>query len=482
MWKSHKHKKKYKGDDDDDEEDEERKYTTVKCGLRNIVRPKYREAIIGTIEANSIMSTKICSLASLLFLYRVQSAYDKGRLHREFFAQDGQTVIKESFHAVLAQNANTTKLEQEFWQLAEGVDDRFPFEWPRNKNFGNALKDLMKVYTTNVTTNLKTHCKKRLTEYLKLKVYQSNTATPVIAKYTPNDITNVVDYLLYKKDIERNSNVNQVKRLRRNMLIQTIQNISWFDIFEDELFECKSNWFKAMPMWIAMQREIDEYNTRRGQSQPPEERNQQKKKPRRWRPREKQMLDNPKNPPEIKNLSVIPICDFKRTHYIIDNFTLYYLLSARKILERKGTANIPFKQFMREKNEQWNKYFYMRKIRWFVRRKKEFDFRIKSDGISVSLQYISPKKEPKPTDLERVKMEIVNGTKKKLLGVDPGLNKWQAVVQRDIETGKEVSTMHTIHKINSIHQPYQSTIISFVRIFRSISRSPAKCIIGVQSK
>lgn len=116
-------------------------------------------------------------------------------------------------------------------------------------SFGNARKDLMKTYTTNVTTNLDTHREKRLVNYFKLKVFESNTASPVIYRYVPNDIPSVVDLLIHKKDIEGNSNADQVKHLRRDMLIQMIQNISWFDIFKIKLFVCKqANWFKAMPV------------------------------------------------------------------------------------------------------------------------------------------------------------------------------------------------------------------------------------------
>lgn len=476
MWKSRKKTKKFcqdgqnaVGDDDDEEEEEKNKYTSVKCGLRKLVRPQYREMIIQNIEAKSIMSTKICALASLLYLYKVQSAYDSGRLYgREFFEQDGQIVIKECFEAVLVQNVNGPKMVRVFRQFVENLDERYPFEWPNNVQFGNGFKDLMKTYVTNTITNLKTHCENRLVNYLKLKIFQSNTATPQIYRFVPNDISNVIDHLIYKKDIECNSNDNEVKRIRRDMLIQMIKNISWFDVVADNLLPCKkSNWFKSMPMWIAMQREIDEYNTSRSQShqndqsQPPPKCNQRKKKRGRWH-RVKQMLDNAKNPPNISNFAVIPICNFKRTHFTIDNFTLYSLLSQLKIVQRKGNAKIEFKKFMKEKDMQWNEYFYMRKIRWLVRRKKKFDFRILSDGISVSLQFISPKSEPTTLNLEKVKMDYTNGTIRKVLGIDPGLNKWCTVVQRDIETGKEVNFPFILRNHNG-------SIISFV--FPSVSCS-----------
>lgn len=442
MFKSFKRKPKSKTENGQSNENDEDKYTTVKCGLRSIIRPKYRHLIINSIEEKSILSTKICALGSLLLLYKVQNAYDNGRLHREFFTQDGQIVIKECFDAVLVQNINGMKMVQEFREFVENLDAQHHFEWPNNRNFGNGLKHLVKTYATNVYTNLKTHCEKRLINYLKLKVFQSNTASPLVYKYTPKDISSVVNFLIYKKDIQCNSNDDEVKRMRRDMLIQIIQNISWFNVIDDRLFDYnQSNWFKSIPMWIAMQREIDEYNMLRSQSyqnanlQQPPNGNRKQKRP--WR-REKQMLDNPNDPPEISNLCVIPICDFKRTHYTLDNDALYRLLSQNRILERRGNANILPKEFTRRKDEQWNKYFYMRKIKWFVRRKKEFDFCIRSNGVSVSLQYISPKVEPKPIDLNKIKTEYKNRTVRKVLGVDPGLNKWSSVVQRDIETGKEV--------------------------------------------
>lgn len=77
--------------------------------------------------------------------------------------------------------------------------------------------------------------------------------------------------------------------------------------------------------------------------------------------------------------------------------------------------------------------------------KKKFDFRILSDGVSVSCQFISPKSEPTKLDLDKVKMDYTNGTIRKVLGIDPGLNKWCSAVQRDIETGKEVSFPFILH-------------------------------------
>lgn len=447
MYKSRKHAKKSnddsggQNDDDEDDKKEKNNYTTVKCGLRGILRPKYREMFVQYIEAKSIMSTRICALASLLFLFKVQTAYDKGRIHRDFFEQNGHIVIKECFEAVLVQNVDSSKMPQEFCEIADNLDELHRFQWPNNKTFGNAFKELIKTYQTNVTTNLKTHCKQRLVNYLKMKVFQCNTQLPVVYRYTPKDIANAVDFLIFKKDIEASSNEMEIIRLRRDMLIQMVRNISWFDIDDEQLFGSMKNWFKSIPMWIGMQREIDEYNSRRSNEHNASSNRKQKKpkkKPRRWQPREKQMLNNPRNPPQIKNLAVIPICDFKRTHFTIDNDVLYRLLSTNKLLMKIGNANIKTGQFNAQKYMHWNKYFYMRKIQWFVRRKKAFDFRIRSDGVSVSLQYISPHSEPGTIDLKKVKAKYRNHVIKNAVGLDPGENKWASVVQRNIETGAEV--------------------------------------------
>lgn len=105
---------------------------------------------------------------------------------------------------------------------------------------------------------------------------------------------------------------------------------------------------------------------------------------------------------------------------------------------KNGNANIKTGQFNAQKHMHWNKYFYLRKIQWFVRRKKAFDFRIRSDGVSVSLQYISPHSEPGTIDLKKVKAKYRNHVIKNAVGLDPGENKWASVVQRNIETGAEV--------------------------------------------
>lgn len=451
MWKTS--VKRPVENNEDDGEDENKAYTMIKCALATIIRPKYRSVLSDSIAAKSIMSTKICALASLLFLHKSQTAYDNG--HQAFFNQDGYKVIKKCFHGVLQQNIYSEMMPAPFREFVDNLHQQYRFQWPKNTSFGNGLGDQIKTYTTNVTTNLKTHCKKRLVQFLKLKAFKHNTQPNPMFKYLPSDIDNVIKYLIDKKDIEIKCNGDTVKQFRRDWLLEHVRRISWWDIEQHNLFECKDeNWFKSIPMWIAMQREIDEFNLSKAAAQPQQpgfktnskksKKNSkksscQKKKPRRWQPRQKQLLDNPNDPPEIRNLVVIPICSFKRTHYPIDNFTLFRMLGQHRLLPRNGKAMIKFKQFMANKDTMWNEYFYMRKIRWFVRRKKQFSYRILSDGIAVSMQYKSAKSQSGPIDLNKVRTDYRNKKYKKVLGIDPGENKWNTTVQRDLETGKEVS-------------------------------------------
>jgi len=174
MYKSFKRKKAKKlniegaqNAEESEDDDEEDRYTTRKCPLASILRPKYKHILTNQITENSISATKICGLGSLLFLEQVQSAYDAG--NQAFFNQDGQLVIKNCFHAVLRQNTRMRhQMSAEFVHFVENVDEQF--EWPNNRNFGNGTKDLIKQYVTNVTTNLKTHREDRLVNFLKLKV------------------------------------------------------------------------------------------------------------------------------------------------------------------------------------------------------------------------------------------------------------------------------------------------------------------------
>ncbi|XP_055305804.1 uncharacterized protein LOC129570270 isoform X2 [Sitodiplosis mosellana] len=131
-----------------------------------------------------------------------------------------------------------------------------------------------------------------------------------------------------------------------------------------------------MPMYLSMQREIEEYHAMwPHQHRSKRKKRKRKKTKRKWKRKRRQMLDNPDFRPLIRNLVVVPMCDFRRTHFKIDCTSMRQVLSSQKLLpkveieNKKGTTSttiIPEKDFNRDRDYWWNQYFYMRKIRRFT--------------------------------------------------------------------------------------------------------------------
>lgn len=101
---------------------------------------------------------------------------------------------------------------------------------------------------------------------------------------------------------------------------------------------------------------------------------------------------------------------------------------------------------MSNKEWAWNIFFTMRKIKWMVRKKKKFRFRILSDGISASIAFDVDKKESESIEKqrERVQRKYLNGDFPNESGTDPGVNTWNATVLRCNATGKEVYIIYSL--------------------------------------
>lgn len=289
------------------------------------------------------------------------------------------------------------------------------------------------------------------------------------------------------------------KRERRNLLLEKVEHLSWFPIEHHNIKKfTRKNWFKSLPLWIAMQRKIDEFNTNVEQRDDRKEKRKKIRAERRCKSKQPQPQtqpkpkppenDPPKPPPKVKNLAVIPICSFRRTHVTIDNFTLYKILCKLRIVpktpgKRVAHRNIKFKEFMAHKEWCWNQYFYMRKIKWFVRRKKKFRFRFLSDGQAVSLAYDVEQRDFQPLDKEAIVERHDNGGFGVETAIDPGDKTWIAAVQRDIETQKEVNS--TPFSENSIQCCIVMTLSKqffLVSFLRSISRYTTNGIIGIPNR
>lgn len=313
--------------DDDDEDDN---LVTIKCGLKTIIKRKFRKIIIEAITKRSLQATKMCALASLLFLNKVHREFDA--TNQAFFNQSGEQVIIDCFYGVLIQNALTRngKMLPEFRQCASNLEN---FEWPNNKYFGNAMKDLHNTYITNVKTNLNTHCKKRIREFLRMKVYENNL-NPIVVRFEECDIANAIRWCIFGLDISNQVNDIPVKRERRNLLLQMVYRLSWCDIEDGNIAKfTKNHWFKSMQLWISIQRQIDEFNIN------DQRRNERQRQRHQRRPRQQQQPNpnEPANkPPLIKNLTVIPICEFARKHFPIDNDVLQRIFNDLKITKNKN--------------------------------------------------------------------------------------------------------------------------------------------------
>jgi len=320
----------------------------------------------------------------------------------EFFGGKGEDKIKQCFHQVLQQNVNPTEpknkkrkykpkpnvkkprgprkelppIDPKFKEIVDSLDDDHRIDWPNNNDFSNGIKHLINQYADNVVTNLNTHAKKHITEYLKLKVFELNTDLEENDedKYLPSDISSVVDLIIKQKVIK--VPIRDPNKLERcGVLYDMVQDLNQFPQIDlHDLTTDKTNWFKAMPMFLSMQREIEEYNLewehlhRRPNKKKRKRKKKKKKKKGDWKGKRKQMLDNSNFRPFIRNLAVIPISSFRRKHLRIDCSTMYRILTSLKWLPkipnpnengRKDMINLPEKQFNQHRDDYWNQLFYI---------------------------------------------------------------------------------------------------------------------------
>lgn len=389
-----------------------------------------------------------------------------------FFGGSGEQTIKLCFDQVLSHNVEPkpkkkqiykskaknprgprpelAPIDPEFKAIVEGLDDHHRIDWPNNQHFDNGLKHLANQYADNVVTNFTTHSGKKITEFLKLQMFRWNTNGANVLKFMPNDIDCVVKLIMKQKVIKEYAG-DPFKLVRCSLLYDAVNALNAFpEINLHDLLTNKANWFKAMPMFLFMQREIEAYNLMRANEHQPRRKKRKrsrkkKEKKKIHKLKRKQMLDDVSYPPCIRNLVVVPMCSFRRTHFKIDCSSMYTVLSSQGLIpkektEKGGEKNIAQKDFNAQKDQMWNRCFYMRKIRRFVRCKKNFDFSINTDGISVSLQY-STKQKKKTSEginaseiIEKLASRKIN----RLAGIDPGMKSWNTTTVHDIDECKEV--------------------------------------------
>lgn len=110
---------------------------------------------------------------------------------RAFFDQDGDAVIKGCFDAVHDGN-HITMLPDRFRDFVLNAVSGV-FQWPSTAIMGNAYSYLIEQYVTNVTTNLTTHCERRLKSFFRMRVFEWNDINPNVGQYNDIDVTNAVN-------------------------------------------------------------------------------------------------------------------------------------------------------------------------------------------------------------------------------------------------------------------------------------------------
>ncbi|XP_055307831.1 uncharacterized protein LOC129571964 isoform X2 [Sitodiplosis mosellana] len=186
------------------------RFTTVKLGLRKIIQEPYQlilTTVIGEmINMATLQATLISLLASLYFLYLVNTAVDD--FNNDFFNSDGDEIIKMCFQGVLRQNYTNDRMFMVpgFRQMVINILGEW-FPWPTNRFFGNTFKYLYEQYAKNVQINLKTHCEQRLRKFFKMRCYELNHMClcgdlELDELFDGDDIKNAINYI-YKQEIQR---------------------------------------------------------------------------------------------------------------------------------------------------------------------------------------------------------------------------------------------------------------------------------------
>lgn len=116
-----------------------------------------------------------------------------------------------------------------------------------------------------------------------MKVFKLNTGDNAYPKFFPNDINSVVDLIFKQKAINvPRSDPNRLHRCA--ILYHFVNRLNKFpNIDLHELTTDTKHWFKSMPMYLAMQREIDEFNLKRADKQKDKKDKKAKRKKRKRR-------------------------------------------------------------------------------------------------------------------------------------------------------------------------------------------------------
>ncbi|XP_031636340.1 uncharacterized protein LOC116349170 [Contarinia nasturtii] len=400
---------------------EESGLLAIKVSAATAVKEEYHDIVLPWIAKKSIECTKICELASLLFLHKVKLANEEAILTNnwKFFDEgDGIHIIEGCFFAVLRKYKEENDMVPEFRDIVEALDGDNRFAWPNNDYFGNLMRYLFQQHARNAITNLTTHDDKRLREYLRLLVWEHN-----VDNLDPNDVfdehdvNNAVKWAIERYDSTRG---DAIRLDKRNRLLTCVRNIGGPK--DDNIAkDTKENWFATLPMWLHMQKKIDDYHN--------------------WVQNNLENIPADIELPIIKNLSVLPICTHLRKNIKINADILYRMMCETKIipLDEYG-RQVDGTHVCENKVHYFNEIFDMNKINGILNANKEFHYHVVTDGVSASILYdVSRNTLEQLVSDELIKKRYEDGVYIYELGIDPGMKTWNATVRRHIDSGKEMN-------------------------------------------
>lgn len=429
-------------------EDEEKiKFVAIKSTLNSILRPQYATRLKDIIFDRSVVMTKISALASLLILYKTNSAVDRSDEH--FFWQNGKGVIYNCFHEVTQEGIEN--LPEEFRDEMDSIHEN-QFEWPSKRCLGNSFNYFKEQYVTNLTTNLNTHLEKRLQYFLRMRCFQLNLAYNDPNLFDGTDVRNILKDVL--KDTDWTDN-DAMREHKRDALWEQLIQIG-FPANTNLKEHVKQNWFASMWPLMKIQREIEEFLIQRA-----DEIEQ-------WELFTKEPTKHAKpigmRPPTVRNFTVIPNCNAHLKHIKIDISVCYKLTGKvgaempKFTNEKTGRVNkIPVTYYTSKKlskevkaertAEVFDISFDMDKIRRNGNHAKQFYGQIVTDGISASVIYEKRPRQSTFSCLIMIVAAFFRGLFLNVIGVDPGDKTWIAGVRRNIWTRVEVSSANQFENL-----------------------------------
>lgn len=427
----------------------------IKSSLNKVLLPQYRTPFIQLMESYCLAATEISFLGSMLFLHKVNDAFDNK--NEDFFNQNGTAVIRECFLGVV-DDGNHANLPAAFRINVQQHRPNIP--WPNRVGMGNTFNYLYQQFEDNTKTNLKTWYVTRIKAFLRMRCYEFNHGKLVhrkpanIGVFNETDVKNTAKYLVNQRDWTGRSPERQRKM---QFLLNEVERIGGPPDNNLKQFVTR-DWFKAIKMFVNISRQIDHFhktyaflNTAWARYMKDRRTNQQPRVPR---------------PPKVNNFKAIPVHDYHLKHIRIDTKQFYEIASKFMVLkEAKGKRGKPVNISREVYNSYpayfWGKLFDMDKINQIGGNNMQFDFSIVTNSVSVSLNYIKLNCESNEIGLEQIKEMYDKCEFVFELGIDPGIKTFNATVRRRIANQTEVNE----HLVKFM---YKLLIDYFVCIFFSL--------------